>query len=148
MLDTNQKNIATIIHLSTFSRFIIPFGNFIAPIILWVLNKDKSDFIDKHGKEAINFQISIWFYTLVIGLFTIPFFIFNLFSDFKILNFNWFDNIQINIGEPSPLFYLGGALGGLAVIGFIIEIALIVKASLKAKDGEAFQYPFCIHFIK
>ena len=33
MLDNHQKNIATFIHLSTFSRFIIPLGNFIGPII-------------------------------------------------------------------------------------------------------------------
>ena len=44
MLDNHQKNIATFIHLSTFSRFIIPLGNYIGPIVLWMINKDKSDF--------------------------------------------------------------------------------------------------------
>ena len=57
MITTHQRNIATFIHLSTFTRFIFPFGNFIAPIVLWSLNKDKSDYIDHHGKQAINFQI-------------------------------------------------------------------------------------------
>jgi uncharacterized protein len=59
MLDTHQKNIATFIHLSTFSRFIIPLGNFIGPVILWIANKEKSEFIDNHGKQAINFQLSV-----------------------------------------------------------------------------------------
>ena len=48
MLTDHQKNIATYIHLSTFSRFLIPLGNFIAPAVLWILNKDKSNFIDAH----------------------------------------------------------------------------------------------------
>jgi uncharacterized Tic20 family protein len=73
MTTNHQKNIATFIHLSTFSRFIIPLGNFIGPIVLWIMNKDKSDFIDAHGKQAINFQISILLYTLIIGMLTIPF---------------------------------------------------------------------------
>ncbi|MCB0428324.1 MAG: DUF4870 domain-containing protein, partial [Mangrovimonas sp.] len=37
--DTNQKNIATFIHLSTFSRFFFPLGNIIGPLVLWVINK-------------------------------------------------------------------------------------------------------------
>ena len=66
MVDNHHKNLATFIHLSTFSRFIIPFGNFIGPIVLWAANKEKSDFIDQHGKQAINFQISILLYALII----------------------------------------------------------------------------------
>ena len=56
MLDSHQKNIATFIHLSTFSRFIIPLGNFIGPIILWVSNKDKSEFVDQITKKQ-NFGV-------------------------------------------------------------------------------------------
>ncbi|MGJ5643244.1 DUF4870 domain-containing protein [Formosa sp. S-31] len=148
MLDNHQKNIATFIHLSTFSRFIIPLGNFIAPLVLWIANKDKSQFIDRHGKEILNFQISILLYTIVLGIITIPFFIFNILSGIDFIDINLFNNIQINIGKPSPLLYLGGALGGLAVIAFIVELALIVRASLKAKEGEDYHYPFTIHFIK
>ena len=148
MITSHQKNIATFIHLSTFTRFIFPFGNFIAPIILWSLNKEKSDYIDHHGKQAINFQISILVYALIIGLITIPFFVFGLFSHFDFLDFNTFNNITINVTKPSPLLYIGGALGGLAVLGFILEMILILLASLKARDGIAYQYPLTINFIK
>ena len=148
MLDNHQKNIATFIHLSTFSRFIIPFGNLLGPIILWVINKDKSEFIDAHGKQAINFQISIWVYAIIIGAITIPFFLFNLFSGFDFIDFNGFQDFNITIGKPSPLLYIGGVLGAFAIIGFIIELILIVLASLKARDGEYFKYPFTINFLK
>ena len=148
MLTNHQRNIATFIHLSTFSRFLIPFGNFIAPTILWIMNKEKSNFIDSHGKQAINFQISILLYAIIIGTLTIPFFIFNIFSGLNIIDFNSFNNIHINIGKPSPLLYITGGLGFLGIIGFILELVVIVVASLKARDGEIYKYPLTINFLK
>jgi len=148
MITSHQKNIATFIHLSTFTRFIFPFGNFIAPIVLWSLNKEKSDYIDHHGKQAINFQISILIYSLIIGCITIPFFLFGLFNHLDVFDFNTFNNITINVTKPSPLLYIGGALGGIAIVGFILELILILLASLKARDGEAYRYPLTIAFIK
>lgn len=148
MIDNHQKNIATFIHLSTFSRFIIPFGNFIGPIVLWVTNKDKSEFIDAHGKQAINFQMSILLYAVILGTLTIPFFVFKIFSGLDFIDFNGFHDFHINIGKPSPLLYIGGALGAFAVIGFILELVFIVIASLKARDGELYQYPLTINFFK
>ena len=148
MLDNHQKNIATFIHLSTFSRFLIPFGNFISSIILWIANKEKSAFVYEHGKQAINFQISMLLYAIIIGTISIPFFIFNIFSDFDFIGFNGFSDFHVNMGKPSALLYIGGALGVLAVIAFIIELVLIVNASLKARDGEHYKYPFTINFLK
>ena len=63
MLSNHHKNVAAIIHLSALSKFIFPLGNFIMPLIFWTMNKDKSEFVDKHGKQAINFQLSILLYT-------------------------------------------------------------------------------------
>jgi uncharacterized Tic20 family protein len=148
MVSNHHKNLATFIHLSTFSRFIIPFGNFIGPIVLWAANKEKSEFIDKHGKQAINFQISILLYAIIIGTISVPFFIFKLFKELDVIDFNGFHNFHINVGEPSPLLYIGGGLGALAVIAFIIELALIVKASLSARDGKLYNYPLTINFLK
>ncbi len=148
MLDNHQKNIATFIHLSTFSRFVFPLGNFIGPIILWATNKEKSEFVDTHGKQAINFQISILLYTIIIGTITAPFFIFKLFNGIDFIDFNGFQNFHINIGKPSPLLYIGGGLGVLAIIGFILELVFIINASLKARDGEYYKYPLTINFLK
>jgi uncharacterized Tic20 family protein len=148
MEEKNHTNIATFIHLSTFSRFLIPFGNFLGPLVLWIINKDKSQFIDEHGKQALNFQISILIYSIVIGLITIPFFAFSLFNGLDVLDFNLFESINLNISKPSPLFYIGGSIGFLAVIGFILEIVFIIKASLKARDGVVYEYPLSIKFLK
>ncbi|WP_298904076.1 DUF4870 domain-containing protein [uncultured Psychroserpens sp.] len=148
MPDNHSKNIATFIHLSTFSRFIIPLGNYIGPIVLWMVNKDKSEFVDTHGKQAINFQISILLYTLILGTISIPFFIFKVFNGLDFVDFHGFHDFHINIGKPSPLLFITGGLAFLAIIGFILELVFIVIASLKARDGELYHYPLTINFLK
>jgi len=48
---------------------IVPIvGSVIAPLVIWQIKKDDFEFVDKHGKEAVNFQISILIYALVAGL--------------------------------------------------------------------------------
>lgn len=148
MLSKHHKNIATFIHLSTFSRFFIPFGNFIGPIVLWTLNKDKSEFVDAHGKQAINFQISVFIYAIILGTLSIPFFIFKLFGSLNSLNFNGCSNLHISISEPSPWLLIGGGLGIIAVMAFLLELVFIIKASLSARDGKPYQYPLTISFLK
>jgi uncharacterized protein len=64
------------------------------------------------------------------------------------IDFNGFNDFHISLDKPSPLFYIGGGLGVIAVIGFIIELLFVIKASLKARDGEYYQYPLSINFIK
>ena len=46
-------------HLSALAGFIIPLGNIIGPIVVWQIQKDKSAYVDYHGKESLNFQITM-----------------------------------------------------------------------------------------
>ena len=46
----------------------IPFGNIVGPLILWVLKRDEFPAVNEHGKESINFQISMTIYTIIAGL--------------------------------------------------------------------------------
>ncbi len=55
-------------HLSTFSGYLVPFGNILGPLIIWLVKKDEYAFVDDQGKEALNFQISITIYSLVSGI--------------------------------------------------------------------------------
>ena len=43
-------------------------GSIIAPLIIWQIKKDQFAFADEQGKEAVNFQISIGIYSLVLCL--------------------------------------------------------------------------------
>jgi len=54
-----EKNFAMFCHLSAFAGYLIPFGSIIAPLIIWLLKKDESEYVDYHGKESLNFQITM-----------------------------------------------------------------------------------------
>jgi uncharacterized Tic20 family protein len=151
METTSDKNTATFTHLSTLSQYIIPFGNYIFPILIWTSYKDKSEFVNHHGKQTLNFQLSLLLYTLILALIAIPVFITlflkNLpmeafFNDhnFTIRNFDF----QGNIGLIS--------VGVTAVVLFcllkVVEFFLVIYASIKASNGEYYKYPMTIPFIK
>jgi uncharacterized protein len=62
-LDANQR--AMFIQLSAFAGYVIPFGSLIVPIILWMIWKDSDEYVDRMGREAVNFQISMMVYYLI-----------------------------------------------------------------------------------
>ena len=35
------------------------FTTFLGPLIIWMIKKDESPFVDRHGKEALNFQLTV-----------------------------------------------------------------------------------------
>ncbi len=62
---TRDENMwAMLCHISTFAGFVIPFGNIIAPLIIWLIKKDEFPLVNDQGKEAINFQITMTIYII------------------------------------------------------------------------------------
>ena len=57
-----------IAHLSSLAGLVIPFGNFVGPLIVWLMKKDQMPFVDDQGKESVNFQITVTIAALVAGL--------------------------------------------------------------------------------
>lgn len=53
------------VHLSTLLGLVVPFGNIVAPLILWQVKKNEMPGIESHGKQATNFQISMTIYMVV-----------------------------------------------------------------------------------
>ena len=43
--------------LREFPLSLLP--TFLVPLIIWLMKKEESSFIDHHGKEALNFQITM-----------------------------------------------------------------------------------------
>ena len=64
-LSADEKNLAMFCHLSAFLGLLIPLANIIAPLIIWLIKKDEMPFVDRHGREALNFQISMTIYFFV-----------------------------------------------------------------------------------
>lgn len=127
----NNNNNAFLLHLSAFFGYIFPFGAVVGPLVIWEMNKRKSDFIDKNGKEAINFNLSYLLYTFVLGLSIIPFVIRTVMNDFHHL-------------DLFGIISVGSIIGILAIVKFV----LIIFAAIKANQGEVYNYPLTIKFIK
>ncbi|MFV8364209.1 DUF4870 domain-containing protein [Flavobacterium sp. ZT3P35] len=151
METTIEKNTATFTHLSALTQYFIPFGNYIFPILFWSSKKESSKFVDHHGKQVLNFQLSLLLYSLVLVLIAVPTFLITLFNnvpfeavvndhDFVFRNFN----IDGNIGMVT--------VGIIAVVLFgllkVAEFFLIIYASIKTSNGEKYNYPITIPFIK
>ena len=61
----NYRTFAMFCHLSAFAAFFVPLGNIWGPLVFWLVKKDESSEVDMHGKESLNFQLSITLYTFV-----------------------------------------------------------------------------------
>lgn len=43
-------------------------GNVIGALVIWLIKKNESEFVDQEGKEAVNFQITLAVVTVVISI--------------------------------------------------------------------------------
>jgi uncharacterized Tic20 family protein len=108
-------------HLAGLAGFLpisAAIGSVIAPLVLWQIKKKEDPFIDKNGKEAVNFQISMLLYSLIGSVAC----------------------AVTCVGIPLIPFIVG-------IIG-IIDIIFLLIAAVKANNGEHYRYPLAIRFIK
>lgn len=64
----NENQWAVAIHLSALIGLVIPFGNILAPLVIWLVRKEHSPSLDAVGKNVLNFQISWTIYIVLAGL--------------------------------------------------------------------------------
>ncbi|WP_040507147.1 DUF4870 domain-containing protein [Gillisia limnaea] len=60
-----DKQLLVITHLSQLLDFVTGIGGFIVPLIIWLTQKDQVAGMDIHGKMILNFQISLFIYSIV-----------------------------------------------------------------------------------
>ena len=60
----DERMWAMFCHLSGLAGFIFPFGNIIAPLVIWLIKKEEYPLVNDQGKESINFQISMTIYII------------------------------------------------------------------------------------
>lgn len=61
----DQNTLGIVCHLLGFAGMAFPFGNIIGPLVLWLIKRAESPYLDACGKEVLNFQISFSIYGLV-----------------------------------------------------------------------------------
>ena len=99
------------------------FTGFIGPLILWLIKRDQSKFIDYHGKEMVNFSITLAIVGVCIAA----------------------------IGGPVVVLTFG--LAALIVVPLLMAvniyaIVMIVIGAIKANRGEWYEFPISLRLIK
>ena len=111
---TNVRLWSILCHASALLGVFLHFpGHVLGPLVVWLAKRDESPELDAHGKESLNFQLSMLIYDAIA----------------LILCF-------VLIGIP--------ILIGL----WILNIILVIIASIKASEGQLYRYPLTIRFIK
>jgi uncharacterized protein len=106
-------------HLSALSGLLIPFGNVLGPLILWQMKRNEFPEVDYHGKEALNFQISVLIYVMV----------------------------SVAAMFIGMLACVGWLLIPVPIaIGFGAMVLSII-AGIKANEGVAYRYPLTLRLI-
>ena len=95
------------------------FTGFLGPLILWLVKKDSSAYVAYHGRESLNFQL------------TVMIVFFSLAAVMMVLMF-------VLIG-----FFLIPLLIVLQISVIVVEIMAAVAAS----NGEYYKYPFCLRLV-
>ena len=114
---------ATFCHLAAFAWFFVPkvpLGNMLGPLVVWLVKREHYPLVDDQGKESLNFQISMLIYTALLAV------------AFFILMFVLVGFLLL------PLF---GVL-------YLLDIVLVIVASIKASEGKLYRYPLTIRLIK
>ncbi len=66
----NARTWSSLCHASALLGVFLHFpGHLIPPLVVWLLKRNDSPEIDAHGKEAVNFQISMLIYNIVAAVF-------------------------------------------------------------------------------
>jgi len=118
-VSADQRQMALFSHLSSLSGLIIPLGNILGPLILWLVKKDTMPFVEDQAKEALNFNITLAIIGIVLTIITV-----------------------VTFGIGAVLTVPLGILLGIA------WLVLTIMAGLKANEGQYYRYPFALRLIK
>ena len=66
---TNVRSWTVACHASALLGFFVPAGGHIlAPLIVWLIKRAEYTEVDEHGKESLNFQLSMLIYSIIAGI--------------------------------------------------------------------------------
>lgn len=65
LMGMDQNTYLMLMHLSQFGGFLVPGLGFALPIVLWLTNNSNNAEVDRHGKNIVNFMISMLIYAVI-----------------------------------------------------------------------------------
>ncbi len=114
----DERTYAMWMHLALLAHIVLSIFAIIIPIAMWATKKDDSPFLDDHGREAVNFQISLFIITFIAVLISIP----------------------IGLLTCGVGFILG-------MVPYVVAVVGMIQASQAANRGEFYRYPMTFRFF-
>ena len=62
MSSSEERTWSILVHAAAFAGAIVPFGMILGPLLVWLIKRPESALVDRHGRAALNFQISMLIY--------------------------------------------------------------------------------------
>ena len=145
MQEREERTWATLAHLGGImgSFIVASVGNILGALIIWLIKRNESTFVNEQGKEALNFQITLSIANAVISLIAairLGFWSYNynsMFFNRRDWNFN-----DMNIHSEA---YVIGVLSGII---WILNIVFSVIAATRANKGMPYRYPLSLRLVK
>jgi len=107
-------------HLLTLLGYIVVFGHFLPPLVIWLTKRDEDPFLADQAKESLNFQLTFLLVSIAAGVAIIV-----LYATCIGIPFAWL----------------------LALAVPIAHLVLVLMAGLQASDGVRYRYPVAIRFF-
>lgn len=122
-------------------EFPIPLINIIVPGLVWLVKREESEYVDFQGREALNFQIALVGYSLVLFfLSVIGFFIYLAIF-----------GAEVNSSLGAIALVMNGidwAGRGVALLTTFWSLALVPNGAVRAKKGQMYFYPLTLRVFK
>lgn len=135
----DERQWALAAHVASLANLVIPFGAILGPLVVWLSKKETSRFVDRHGRESIQFQASFLAYHMV-------FVCGGLGSFFAALVVAENNKGAGDVLGPLAVVALFG-LGGVAILLRIFVLVMMIIAATRANAGEEFRYPLTIRLL-
>jgi uncharacterized protein len=139
-----DRNWGVAAHLSALlAGMVVPFGNIIGPLVVYLQNRDTRPFATQHAKAALNFQITLMIVVLLVCI---------------VIGVGWIGAIGAAAAAPNgadgdlqfpPMAIAGmvGAGGFLLIVG-IVSFVWTILGAVAASQGRPYRYPVSMYFVK
>jgi len=114
----DERTYAMFMHLVLLAHLVLSGIAIVIPIIMWAVKKDQSPFLDDHGREAINFQISLFIWSIIFAIVAIPLGV-----------------LTCGVGFV------------IALVPYVLGVVGMIQASTAANRGEFYRYPMTMRFL-
>ncbi|HVR73197.1 MAG TPA: DUF4870 domain-containing protein [Planctomycetota bacterium] len=122
----DERLLATLIHLCGL-LWVLGIPGIVGVLLIWLLKRDQSAFVDHHGKEATNFQISLLVYGVAI-------------AGVAVIGF------VLTIVLVGFLLFIPAILASVALV--ILQVVTAILGAIEANRGGYYRYPLTIRFIR